>query len=177
MKTALFAFCFVTLAGCATPNRRSFDYERYDTPAMLDKYPNYSPIVILHCRSDFYAPLFPDLQRNFLTPLAMSEYRFVIDRIEIDATCEDSSQWTAELHLATGARIALTNLRGGEFLDDDGASHFDAGLRRVFSRLDAEQSRDPKLGRYIQEHGRRIALQPRSAYPNFQAFMKHFQGK
>ncbi len=132
---------------------------------MRGKYPNYSPIVLLRCRSDFYAPLFPDLQRNFLTPLQSSEYRMVIDRIEIDATCEDASQWTAVLHLDTGARIAITNATTpySEFLNPDGPPYFDASLRRAFSGLEAERRRDPKLRRYIQELRRRIALNSRSA--------------
>ncbi len=159
VKTALFAFSIFALVGCATPDRRGVDYERYDPPAARGKFVNYSPILILHCRSDFHAPVFPELQRHFLTPLALSEYRFVIDRIEIDATSEVADNWTAELHLDTGARIALTE--SGEFWD--GSFSFDAALRRTFSKLDAEQRRDPKLRRYIQEHGRRIALRPRSA--------------
>ena len=175
MKTALFAFSIVALVGCATPHRRSFDYERCYTPATRGKAPNETPILTLQCRTDFDTSLLPDLQRHFITPLAMSEYRCVIDRIEINADHPEAAGWTAVLHLDTGARIALTEF--GEFFNSDGPPYFDAGLRRAFSKLDAEQSRDPALRRYIQEYGRRIALQPRSAYPNFQAFLKHFQGK
>jgi hypothetical protein len=156
MKRALFAFSILALAGCATPRRPGVaDYNKMEPTR--GKAPNQTPILTVHCRTDVGLSIFPDLQRNFVTPLTDSEYCWVIDRIEIDAECPEAAQWTAKLHLDTGARIELSNLRGGEFFDDEGPSHFDAGLRRIFSKLDAEQQRDPELRRYIEEHGRRIA--------------------
>ncbi len=161
MKAALSAFLFVALVGCTTPNQRVVEHERFNVPGLRDKVPNYSPYVTLHCRSDFYAPLWPDLQSHFLKPLASSEYCFVIDLIEIEATSEDAKNWTAVLHLDTGAQIAITTY--GEFCSSDGPPYFEAALRRALAGLDAEQRRDPKLRQYIQKYGKRIASRPRGA--------------
>lgn len=158
VKTALFALATLALVGCATPERRPVEDDQ-QKDFLRGKFANYSPIVVLRCRSDFHAADFPDLQDHFLTPLEVSVYRLVIDRIEIDATCEEAAQWTAELYLNTGARIALTGY--GEFHDSNASSAYDAARRRVFSKLEEVRRRDPKLRLYIDELRRRIALNAR----------------
>lgn len=161
MKKAFVAILFLPLFGCATHNEQRVDQPSFRPGAHArGKHLAYEPIVTVHGLSFLNTALFEDLQRHFTGPLSSSEYRFVIDQIEIDATCEEFAQWTAEVKLDTGAKITLNQLN--EFYDSDGASHFDAALQRAFSKLQTEQNRDPKLRQYIQEFGKSAALRPRN---------------
>jgi hypothetical protein len=155
LKASLFLVTSLVIAVCTSPLLRA-DPIRDSFAFARGKPPSYVPIVTVHGFAYINTQLFRDLKGNFVGPLVSSEYRFVIDRITIDATGEEFAQWKVEVKLDTGARITLTGLN--KFYNTKGASHFDAAFKQILTKLKAERKRDPMLRRYFLENGKRIGV-------------------
>ena len=93
---------------------------------------------------------YQDLQNQFLLPLQLGHWRYVIEGITLDAEGEQDREWTVLIALDTGARIKVENFG---VWDELTKSYFRDGYQRTIRALDEIRAADPALDRYTRFWG------------------------
>lgn len=127
----------------------------HEISTVRGKSEDWRPPVSIENVQGFDEETFADLRKNFIEPLTASPYRYAIDAIQLVAVPEAVREWTLFLTLDNGG-----NIRVDDFVEWNEArqTYFHSGLKRTLAGLEQASRRDPALGRYVAQHGKKRKL-------------------
>src|SRR3954468_17205794 len=112
MKLLLFACAACVLSGCTT---RGVSVSRPAEPHTIlesggktrGRSAAYVAPVTVENAQQLNSAAFRDLRNNFLLPLQLGPWRYLIDAITLDAEADQVAEWTVLVALDTGARVKI----------------------------------------------------------------------